>query len=317
MVARRGFHDAAGLYTFSGDGLEQMRAAKEQGLWTAVEQMNAPRDVLDALVGREMGRFPDWVGPSKDDPYSSTFADRERAEWALADAIICPSEFVLKHVIAGGAAPEKCRLVPYGVNPSREIDRSARAPGPLRVLTVGEVGLRKGSPYVVEAARLVGGAAIFRFVGRPNVPDDVQRHISPYVQLRGIVPRVAVAEEFRWADVFLLPSICEGSATAVYEALAAGLPVITTQNTGSVVRDGSDGFVVPVCDASAIALAIERLARTHELRQLMSMSAWQRSKEYTVKAYGKRLISALATIKLPTASPPVSLSFEQNYGRHM
>lgn len=297
MVARSGFHDAAGLYTFSGDGLEQMRAARKQGLWTVVEQMNAPRDVLDALVGQEMARFPDWVGPTKDDPHARTFANREKAEWTLADAIICPSEFVRQHVIAGGALPEKCLLVPYGVNPAFTVDRSTRVPGPLRVLTVGEVGLRKGSPYVVEAAKLVGGAAIFRMVGNVNVPNDVRQDISPHVQLRGIVPRTAVADEFRWADVFLLPSICEGSATAVYEALAAGLPVIATPNTGTVVRDGSEGFIVPVCDAPAIALAIERLARTDELRQLMSRSALQRSKEYTVGAYGRRLISALSTLR--------------------
>ncbi len=294
MVARRGFHGADGLYAFSGDALEQMRAAKQQGLWTAVEQMIAPRDVVETLLDQEMMRFPKWAGPVRDNPHARLFADREKAEWRLADVIVCPSEFVRKHVVACGGPEDRCVVVPYGVNASAAIDRPARMPGPIRVLTVGEVGLRKGSPYVVEAARLMEGAARFRMAGRVRVPDDVKQEISQWVELRGIVPRSQIVEEFRWADVFLLPSLCEGSATAVYEALAAGLPVITTENTGSVVRDGIEGFIVPVCDPEAIATAVRALADNPELRRSMSTNALLRAAEHTVESYGERLLAALS-----------------------
>ncbi|MCC2614258.1 MULTISPECIES: glycosyltransferase family 4 protein [Rhizobium/Agrobacterium group] len=294
MVARNGFHDAAGLYAFSGDALEQMHAAKRRGLWTAVEQMIAPRDVVETLVDREMHRFPEWAGLPRHNPYARIFANRERAEWALADYIVCPSDFVRQHVIACGGPGERCIVVPYGVNSAFTIDRRRRSPGPLRVLTVGEVGLRKGSPYVAEAARLVGGAATFRMAGRLSISETVRQDISRWVELRGIIPRSQVADEFRWADVFLLPSLCEGSATAAYEALAAGLPVITTENSGTVVRDGIEGFIVPVCDAEAIALAVERLAANDGLRALMSANALHRAADFTVEAYGKRLLAALS-----------------------
>lgn len=294
MVARRGFHGADGLYAFSGDALEQMRAAKQQGLWTAVEQMIAPRDVVETLLDQEMMRFPKWAGPVRDNPHARLFADREKAEWRLADVIVCPSEFVRKHVVACGGPEDRCVVVPYGVNASAAIDRPARMPGPIRVLTVGEVGLRKGSPYVVEAARLMEGAARFRMAGRVRMPDDVKQEISQWVELRGIVPRSQIVEEFRWADVFLLPSLCEGSATAVYEALAAGLPVITTENTGSVVRDGVEGFIVPVCDPEAIATAVRALADNPELRRSMSTNALLRAAEHTVESYGERLLAALS-----------------------
>ncbi len=298
MVARSGFHDAAGLYAFSGDALEQMRAAKQQGLWTAVEQMIAPRDVVETLLSQEMTRFPAWAGPVRHNPHARLFADREKAEWRLADVIVCPSEFVRRHVVACGGPEDRCVVVPYGVNATAIVDRPTRLPGPLRVLTVGEVGLRKGSPYVVEAARLMDGAARFRMAGRVRLPDDVKQDISQSVELRGIVPRSQIAEEFRWADVFLLPSLCEGSATAVYEALAAGLPVITTENTGSVVRDGIEGFIVPVCDAQAIAAAVRALADNAELRRIMSANALLRAAEHTVDCYGERLLAALPDPRL-------------------
>ncbi|WP_137134371.1 glycosyltransferase family 4 protein [Rhizobium sp. FKY42] len=309
MVAQNGFHEAAGLYAFSGDALEQMQAARQLGMWTAVEQMIAPRNTLDMLIAKEEERFPDWAITSRKNPYAQVFADREKAEWALADFIICPSEFVRTHVIAQGGDADRCVLVPYGVDPNFAADRSARRLGPLHILTVGEVGLRKGSPYVAEAARIVGVAGYFRMIGKVAIPDKIVRHISQTVQLKGTIPRAQMAAEFRWADVFLLPSVCEGSATAVFEALAAGLAVITTENTGSVVRDGIEGFIVPVGDARAIAAAVAKLAADDGLRAWMSGNALRRAAEFTVEQYGKRLLAALPDHE---SLPP---SHHSSYGR--
>ncbi|MDX3924428.1 MAG: glycosyltransferase family 4 protein [Shinella sp.] len=296
LVARRGFHGASGLYAFSGDALEQMRAAKQQGMWAAVEQMIAPRDVVERLVEAEMQRFPEWAGPPGRNPYAQIFARREKAEWELADIIVCPSEFVRQHVAANGGAPERCVVVPYGVRGLVGSGGAARLPGPLRILTVGEVGLRKGSPYVVEAAARLGDSARVRMVGPTRLPAAVRDRLAQTVELPGIIPRTAMAEQFRWADIFLLPSICEGSATAVYEALSAGLPVITTENTGSVVRDGIEGFIVPIRDPDAIVEAVQALAHDDALRARMSMNAVARAAEFTVEKYGDRLLAALAAL---------------------
>jgi glycosyltransferase involved in cell wall biosynthesis len=299
LVARSGFHDAAGLYGFAGEALEQMQAARQQGLWTAVEQMIAPRDVFESLVNDEMQRFPEWAGPSTENPFAKVFAAREKAEWALADLIVCPSEFVRRHVVASGGVGQKCVVVPYGVDHKPLLNRSSRKPGPLRILTVGEVGLRKGSPYVVEAARLIGASAQFRLAGPTKLSDAILKQIREVVELRGIVPRAEMAEEYRWADVFLLPSICEGSATAIYEALAMGLPVITTENAGSVVQDGVEGFIVEPRDSEAIAAAIERLAADDQLREEMSAAALARAAEFTVRKYGERLVAAVDALLQP------------------
>jgi glycosyltransferase involved in cell wall biosynthesis len=95
-----------------------------------------------------------------------------------------------------------------------------------------------------------------------------------------------------WADVFLLPSICEGSALAIHEALAAGLPVVTTPNSGSVVRDGVDGYVVPVRDVDAI---VDRLTRLIDpvLRAEMGRNARARAAEFNKAIYTDRLAKIL------------------------
>ncbi len=246
LVARRGFGDASGLYVFAGDGLEQMASARRAGLWTVVEQINAPREVLDRLVAREEARFPAWQPPTSDNRFAAPFAARERAEWDIADLIICPSEFVRQGVESCGGPVEKCVVVPYGVDGRFAIDRGSRAPGPLRVLTVGQVGLRKGSPYVHAAAGRLAGRATFRMVGTLGISEGVAGELRRTLELTGPVPRSEIAGHYAWADVFLLPSVCEGSATVVYEALAAGLPVIVTENAGSVARHGRDGIIVPL-----------------------------------------------------------------------
>src|SRR5690606_13675779 len=92
---------------------------------------------------------------------------------------------------------------------------------------------------------------------------------------------------------FLLPTLSEGSAMVCYEALAAGLPVITTPNAGSVVRDGVDGFIVPIRDGLAIAERLERLATEPGLLEQMSANALETAKEYTLDKYATRLLQAL------------------------
>ena len=73
-------------------------------------------------------------------------------------------------------------------------------------------------------------------------------------------------ELYAWANVFVLPSICEGSAMVTYEALSWGLPIITTYNTGSIVRDNIDGFIVPIRDSQAIANKLMHLYHNPSMR---------------------------------------------------
>jgi glycosyltransferase involved in cell wall biosynthesis len=149
---------------------------------------------------------------------------------------------------------------------------------------------------VLQAAERLGTAVRMRMAGPDRLPPPVRRRMERSVELRGIVPRAAIAEEYRWADVFLLPSLCEGSATVVYEALASGLPVITTYSTGSVVRDGIEGLIVPERDPQAIVEAVRYLAGNEEARTTMAANARLRAAEYTVEQYGIRLLDVLSRL---------------------
>jgi len=109
----------------------------------------------------------------------------------------------------------------------------------------------------------------------------------------GNVPRSEMQREYQQAHVLVLPSISEGSANVCYEALAAGLPVITTPNAGSVVRDGLDGYIVPIrCDQS-LAARIASLVEDRDRLAAMSANALARAAQFTWADYARRLAAAV------------------------
>ena len=284
----------AGIYTFNSAGLEILQAARQRGLPTVMEQTIAPRALEQQLLLEEQQAFPDWQAPLDADPSLTEYIQREQQEWQTADLILCGSEFVRDGIAAWGGPAERCRVIPYGVDlPAAPIERPPHG-GPLRVLTVGSVGLRKGSPYVLTAARQLRGQAQFRLVGPvQGVTATAQAELANALDLVGPVPRHQMAQHYAWADVFLLPSICEGSATVVYEALATGLPVICTANAGSVVRHGQEGFLVPIREVGAIVGHLEFLAADPDLRLSLSQSARQRATEFTLRTYSQQLVQLL------------------------
>lgn len=308
LVLANGFHDADAVYTFNSAGLELLIAARERGLRAVMEQTIAPMEIERALLEDEYQRFSDWEAPPTADTARQEFIARERAEWAQADLILCGSEFVRMSIAAAGGPVEKCCVVPYGVNAPSSAPPKKRYERPLRVLTVGGVGLRKGSPYVQQAAATLTGKAVFRMVGNVAVTPSARALLESTLELTGVVPRAEMQKHFAWADVFLLPSLCEGSATVVYEAMAAGLAVICTPNTGSVVRDGVDGYIVPIRDTDAITQAVLALAKAPDLLAAMSANARERAKDYDLLRYQERLVAALnGPLIPPKGGPWVSL----------
>ncbi len=292
-VIRQGLGRAGGVYVFNGAGLELLEVARREGRRCVVEQTIAPLRFARQIHRLEQDRFPGWQDEQNEAATVRAFCEREEAEWQQADLIVCGSPFVRDGITACGGPQERCVVVPYGIDNSFRMPPRRDHGGPLRVLTVGAVGLRKGAPYVLAAARALAKKAQFRMVGAIDVSPTAAKQLGESIELTGPIPRLEVRAQFAWADVFLLPSLCEGSATAIYEALAASLPVVCTPNAGSVVRDGIEGMIVPTCDGAAIVDALMRLADNAELRQSMAAAAARRAASFDLASYGRRLTRAL------------------------
>ena len=207
---------------------------------------------------------------------------------------ICPSEAVRDDLVRHwGVATERAMVVPYGMNPQW----LALEPKPQRgsVLFVGTAELRKGIHYLAMAAEKLSSRGFnyeFRVAG--NVTDQVRRQpVSRHLNFLGRVPRDRIHKEFQQADVFVLPSLAEGSAEVTYEASAAGVPVVTTRAAGSGARDAVEGRIVPERDPDALADAIEQIVEDRALRDRMALASRERARDYTWERYGERLVAAL------------------------
>lgn len=295
LVAGRGLGKADTVYVFNGAGLEILEMARREGLRTIIEQTDAPVPLEEELLGVERERWPEWESGGAPKSAWQPMAERERAEWDLADLVLCGSEYVREGVRQSDKIPGAIEVVPYGFreavgefSPERK-----RHDGPLRVLFVGTICLRKGIPYLLAAAKQLQGIAKIRAVGPIRVSDEIRSHLARYIELIGGVPRSDMGQEYANADVLVLPSISEGSANVCYEALAARLPVVTTPNAGSVVRDGVEGFIIPIRSADAIVEKLELLAADQPLCDALSQAARRRAMEYTWDRYQDRLVTTI------------------------
>jgi glycosyltransferase involved in cell wall biosynthesis len=170
------------------------------------------------------------------------------------------------HLEAFGAAP----------------DRSDRAGKPVHVLFVGWMIEAKGVRELLAAAANLPDAR-FTLVGPPEpsftvtVEDELAR-LRDHVRVLPVQPRDEVYRLYREADVFVLPTWREGFPNVVIEAMAAGLPVVSTP-VGAIpeaVEDGRSGLLVPVRDAAALEAALRRLIDDAQLRVAMGRRGRER-----------------------------------------
>lgn len=297
-TARVGFGKANTVYGLNGASLELFRVAKANRLKCILEQTSSPKRIESALMEEEQQLWPDW----EEDKYlyrlDPAMMEREEKEWALADLVIAGSQFVVDGLVQCRVPPERCRLVPYAVDTSHFSPGSRRTRGndPIRILYAGAVCLQKGIQYLVRALEQLEAAHMQVRAAGPVLLSPQGRAMSEKkIELLGAVPRSTMPELYRWADMFVCSSICEGSALVTYEALASGLPVIATTNAGSIVRDGVDGFVVPIRDSEMLADRMEQLISNPELRQQMTCNAIQRAQEASWERYAVRLTETLST----------------------
>lgn len=248
------------VWAFKGAALELFEGTKDKDVVRVLDQISSPGEVENDLIRLELEKYSNWVEQGEgfyNSPYS---IERERREWELADKIVVGSDFVKHGLASCNVDAAKVVVIPSGVDTTHyEWSRRGRYDGvrPLRVLFVGRVSILKGVQYLLEAIKELGPHCVeARFVGAISVKSVILSKYDENCVFLGAVPRSTVSEHYKWADVFCFPSITEGSAAVTYEALCSGLPVITTPNSGSIVRNGVDGFVVPVSDSGAIERAL-------------------------------------------------------------
>lgn len=299
LMARWGLGEASHVYSIYGEGHDLLVKAN-------AADIPVVSDIVIALSTAEIEEqehqlFPDWGERpfSNDEIRSAAFQVRDEM-LDVIDFYICPSQFVADDLIQNHKVnPDRVFLLPYAL--SSEWFDIVPAPEEGRILFVGSATRRKGIHYLAKSAnqlKQAGHDFDFRVAG--GVPDKVKHHPEAQsLNFLGRVPRDKIKSEFSQADIFVLPSLAEGSATVVYEAMSAGLAIITTKSSGSVIRDGETGLIIPERDPDAISKAIVRLSEDRELRNRLAKAAREDSLNYNWESYSQGLVSIIERIPSP------------------
>ena len=306
-------HDV--FFGYSYASLEMLEAEKQRDVLTVLDQID-PGAAEFRLVADEMKQHPEIAGPPPEFP--AAYYDRNRREWELADIIIVNSEWSRRALISEGVNSSKLEILPLAFEFNAECgvrravhtsprlhshNEDGNLPSTINhqaikravaVLWLGQVNVRKGIHYLVQAAKLLRNEPVqFDVVGPVGILPGALASAPRNMTFHGPVSRDRTAEWYQQSDVFVLPTLSDGFALTQLEALANGLPVIATPNCGRVVEEGKTGFTVPARDAHALADAILKFASDRNLSVSMAPACREAAAVYSVETYGRRLIKII------------------------
>jgi glycosyltransferase involved in cell wall biosynthesis len=289
------------VYAYDGGALETFRAARRLGVKTVYELPTAHWRAKADLLLEEAELVPAYAGSLVVEPADCDWVRRKDDELALADQVIVPSRFV-QSTLPAIVAPERVRVIPYGAPsvPAGE-PRRRRKDGKLRVLYAGTLTQRKGLSYLLEAIGQVESAVEFTMIGvRVGSCQALDAALDRHRWLP-TVPHSVVLEEMSQHDVLAFPTLCEGFALVILEAMSRGMTVVTTANSGAlgIVRDGIEGFIVPIRSSDALAEKLELLNGDRDLLEAMRAAALERARQCTWQKYRELLAATVEEIMTP------------------
>jgi hypothetical protein len=253
------------------------------------------------VLSREAAESPDffslYLGDGALDRIELAWLHRRRLrDVALADRILVPSQHIADRLAMHWIEPSKIRVIPYAADCRRFRPlEGKRHEASCTFLFAGGITQRKGIRYLLEAwERVRRPGWKLQLLGPLPERLGPLRDRLDHVEVLGRVGHAEMPGRMAAADVFVFPSLFEGSAVVTYEALACGLPGIVTPSSGSVVRDGIEGFVVDRGNVEALAHRMEQLGSSPELRGRMAQSARSRALEFDWPRYHAAVVAEVA-----------------------
>jgi glycosyltransferase involved in cell wall biosynthesis len=285
------------FFGFNTGCMETFDLMREHGIPTICDQID-PGLVEEEIVYEETLRWPGWQDIPGRVP--DIYWQRMRDEWAAANMILVNSQWSKDALIKQGVPAEKMFIVPVAYEAERtHLPARSNFDGPVTVLWIGSVILRKGIQYLIEAARELLDNPRIRIVvaGQILISRDAIASAPKNMEFIGRVTRDQTEEMYRKADMFVLPTVSDGFAITQVEAMSQALPVITTPNCGEVVTDGVDGLIVPIRDGHALAEAISKLEADRALLRHMSYRALDKSAHFYLPRQSQLVAEAVTNFR--------------------
>lgn len=215
----------------------------------------------------------------------------------FADHVIVASTYTKQTLIENKVEPNKITIIPYGVEASRFSLKTSydEHNGKIKLVFVGQMIQRKGLGYLLEALKLLNSKNIeLTLIGRGVIDTHLINEYKKYIDITVKInlSHNELVNEFHANDLFVFPSLVEGFGHVILEAMSAGLPVLCTPNTAGpdVFIHGTEGVIVPIRNAAAIAEKIEYFI--HHKKELASMgiSAGQTARAFTWEKFRDSIV---------------------------
>ncbi len=283
------------LHCLSGFGLRSHRVAKDRyGALTVCDRGSAHIVYQDYLLAEEYE-----IQGLPYNPIDRRIIEKELHEYAECDLITVPSTFAYRSFVNEGVPKQKLTKVSYGVDLRlfRQIPKEDEI---FRVIYAGNLTFQKGIPYLLKAMAELN-LPNFELLLLGSLHDEMKPFLVRYdgcFNYAGFIPRTELYRYYSQGSVFVLPSIQDGFGMVLAQAMACGLPVVATTNTGAqdLITDGVEGFIVPIRQPEALSEKVLYLYEHPDVREEMSQAALRRVKSLGGwDAYGEKTATAYET----------------------
>ncbi len=288
------------FYGFSGSVLSCLKESKRLGKLTILDHHDIQHETARKLLREEIELHPDFRETIPFWPPYEPYLKRVEEEDLLADHHIVPSSFAKDTYASAGMDASKISVAHLGVDLTRFTPSAEhRDSNIFRVIFVGAIGQRKGIKYLLESfKRLALPKSELVFAGNIlGSGKSFQKYRHLFRHENYIEPSL-LPDFYRSGSVFVLPGLYDALGQVIIEAMACGLPVIVSENTAGhdIVRDGVDGFVIPIRNIEVLSEKLLILHQDRKLREWMGRNASERAKEFSLESYSEKLVHSLLTI---------------------
>ncbi|WP_066633510.1 glycosyltransferase family 4 protein [Labilibacter marinus] len=285
------------FWGFQGSSYASLQAANEIGLTSICELATAHVVAAKRILGEEAALHPEWSDSIDNLVFPADYEKRLVEEPQIAQKVVAASSFTKSTLLEVDIPENNIIYLPLGCDikhvPYQERKEDNIEDRPLKLLYAGTVTQRKGIKYLLESLKSLQSLNIeLHIIGGIQGSGQALKEYAHLIHYHAPVSQQEMFEAYADYDALVLPTIFEGFGLVIVEAMAAGLPVITTPHSigPELIKEDQNGYVIPIRDVDAISSAIEKLRNKSSEQYLqMRKKAREAALEYSWKAFERRL----------------------------
>lgn len=286
------------VHTYEHAALATIRQAKKLQITSFHEQPSQHHTFFNAILQQQLRQYPQLISPTTsllNDERAAKQDQRKNEELKACDYIICNSRFTSKTLTDAGVNEKKIIRIPYGFPETVTHIADHPVHEKMTFLYAGSQSIRKGTHLLYEAWKRCNfdpDKAELIIIGKNQLPELIRNGLPGSVKFSNNIPHEELMGFYRKADVFVLPTLADGFGMVISEAMAMGVPVITTMNSGGpdIITHQENGFLIPADDIAVLAQQMTWcFQHPHQLREI-GYRALDTAKAYPWSMFRKKLM---------------------------